>query len=106
MDVRQIVTGNASRSRARRRSGEEQRAEPCRLPSASSTSRALAWIATDASAESQLDPVLAVELGRAQRYPFLGRIAGEVILRQIGPVAGRRIIIAQHRDRAGITLLP
>ena len=33
-----------------------------------------------ASAEPQLDVVLVVELGRAQRYPFLGRIAGEIIL--------------------------
>src|SRR5438270_688818 len=58
------------------------------------------------SAEPQLDPLLSIELERAQRYPFLGRVAGEIVLRQIGPVARRHVIIAKHRDRAGIALTP
>jgi len=57
-------------------------------------------------AELQLDPVIRVKLGRAQRYPFLGCVAGEIVLRQIGPIVRPVIVRAQHRDRAGIALMP
>ncbi len=59
-----------------------------------------------AGAELQLDPVLAIEFGRTQRYPFLGCGAGEIVLGEIGPVVRPRLVRAQHRDRAGVALAP
>ena len=103
--MRQIAAGNAKPDRLGA-GGQEQGAVA--VPAAVHKLD-LASIGMDrnyASAEPQLDVVPVVELGRAQRYPFLGRIAGEIILGQIGPVARRRVIIAQHRDRAGIALMP
>ena len=48
--------------------------------------------------------MLAVEVGRPQRYPFLGRVAGQVVFGQIGSIIWSRVIGAQHRDRTGIAL--
>ena len=105
MDLRQIAAGKGEPERLGAR-GQQQRAvmmptSICKLD--------LPGIGMDRNrpcTEPQLDALLSIELERAQRYPFLGRVSGEIVLRQIGPVAGRRVIVAQHRDRAGIALAP
>ena len=51
-------------------------------------------------------PLLGVELGRSERNPLLGRGAGEIVLRQIGPIVGRRVVGAQHREAAGVAFPP
>jgi hypothetical protein len=79
VDVRQIVTGNAKPD-GLSAGGEEQRAVAVPAAVRKLDLAGIGMDRNDASAESQLDLVLAVELGRAQRHPFLGRIAGEVIL--------------------------
>jgi hypothetical protein len=79
VDVRLIAAGYGEPDRLRA-GGQEQRAVA--MPAAVSKLD-LAGIGMNrnySSAEPQLDLVLAVELGRAQRYPFLGRVAGEIIL--------------------------
>ena len=79
MDVRQIAAGYSEPGRLGA-GGQEQSAVAV---SAAVGKLDLAGIGMDrnyASAEPQLDPVLVVELGRAQRYPVLGRVAGEIIL--------------------------
>ena len=52
-------------------------------------------------AELQLDPVIRVKLGRAQRYPFLGCVAGEIVLGEIWPIdrVGHRRRSALSPDR-------
>ena len=85
MHLRQIAAGNGEPDRVRA-GGEQQRAVT--VPAAVREPD-LAGLGIDrrrAGAELQLDPVLAVEFGRTQRYPFLGRGAGEIVLGQIGPV--------------------
>ena len=44
--------------------------------------------------------VLGIELVRPQRQPILRRAAGEIVLRQVGPVDRRRGVAAQHDDAA------
>src|SRR6185312_13175410 len=56
--------------------------------------------------QHQVDLVLAVEVRAAQRDPVLGPGAGEIVLREVRPVAGRRVVAAQHGDSAGIALAP
>ena len=56
--------------------------------------------ADDFGVEAQFDAVLGVELVRPQRQPILRRAAGEIVLRQVGPVDRRRGILAQHDDAA------
>jgi hypothetical protein len=51
---------------------------------------------------AQIDAVFGIEIVGAQRQPIVRRAAGEVILRQIGPVNRRRIVIAQHHDAAAV----
>ena len=99
VDLRQIAAGKGELDRLGA-GGQQQRAVA--MPAAV-RKLDLPGIGVDrnrASTEPQLDPLLSIELERAQRYPFLGRVAGKIVLRQIGPVAGRRVIVAQHRDRA------
>ena len=48
----------------------------------------------------QVDALIAVELGRAQRDPLLGRTAGQVVLRQVGSIAGQRVVGTEQRDLA------
>ena len=60
----------------------------------------------DRSPEAQLDAVLAIETRRAQRHPFLGRVAGEIILGQVRPIDRRRVVAAQHDDAAVVVLAP
>jgi hypothetical protein len=79
VDVRQIAAGNGEPDRLGA-GGQEQRAKA--MPAAV-RKLDLPGIGIDrnhAGGEPQLDPLLAVELGWAQRYPFLGRVAGEVVL--------------------------
>ena len=47
-----------------------------------------------------------VELGRAQRIGAVRRCPGEKALRQVGTVAGRRGVGAQHRQAPGIAFAP
>ena len=79
MDVRQIATGNAEPD-GLGAGGEEQSAVAVPAAIRKLDLAGIGVDYNDASAESQLDLVLAIELRRAQRYPFLGRIAGEIIL--------------------------
>ena len=52
------------------------------------------------SIEMQIDFPFAVELGRPQRNPALGRAPGQIVFRKIGPVAGQVRVGAEHRDPA------
>src|SRR6516162_1964458 len=54
--------------------------------------------------EAQLDRVLGIEVGRAQRDPFFGRGAGEIVFRQVRAVVGRRVVGTDDRDTAAKTL--
>ena len=103
MDMRKIATRNAEVD-GFGAGGEEQRAEA--LPGAvCEPDFAGPGIDRDrAGAELQLDPLFPVEIGRAQRYSLLRRVAGQVVLRQIGSIIRSRVVGAQHRDRAGIAL--
>ena len=56
--------------------------------------------------QAQVDRVLGVEASGTQRYPFLGRGAGKVVLGQVRPVHRRRVVIAEHRDAAFVSLAP
>ena len=58
----------------------------------------------DAGIEDEINPVLRIEFGGAQRDPRFFRLPGEVILRQIGPIDGDGIVRAQQGDRARISL--
>ena len=62
--------------------------------------------AGDVRLEPQIDAVLGIEAVRAQRHPILRRAAGEIVLGQVRPVDGRRIVVAQHDDAALIVLAP
>ena len=68
--------------------------------------RASASIAGDLGVEPQVDAGFGVEVVRPQRQPVLRRAAGEIVLRQVGPVDRRRGIVAQHHDAAAIILPP
>ena len=56
--------------------------------------------AGDLRAEPQVDAVLRIERGAAQRHPRLGRGAGEIVLGEVGPVDGRSLVVAEHDDAA------
>jgi hypothetical protein len=58
----------------------------------------------DARGEPQVDAPLAVPVVAAQRDPFLGRVAREVVLREIRPIGRRRAVGAEHRQRAVVAL--
>src|ERR1700730_15518826 len=103
MDMRKIATRNAEVDRFGA-GGEEQPAEALPAAVRELDFSGLGIDRHRAGAELQLDPPLAVEIGRAHRYPFLGRVAGKVVLRQIGSIIRSRVVGAQHRDRAGIAL--
>ena len=105
MDMRKIAARNAEVDRFGA-GGEEQRAEALLGAVCEPDFADLGIYRDRAGAELQLDPLLAVEIGRAQRYPFLGRVAGKVVLRQIGSIIRSRVIGAQHRHRAGIAVTP
>src|SRR5262245_5513069 len=57
----------------------------------------------DTCLRDQLDAPLAVEVGRAQRYPIFLRRAGQKILREIRPINRRRVVGAEHRDRSVVS---
>ena len=46
----------------------------------------------------ELDTVFGIELVRAERQPILWRVAGEIILRQIGPINRGSGIVTDHDD--------
>jgi hypothetical protein len=52
----------------------------------------------------QFDATFPVEFRRAQWDPFLRSTAGQVVLRQIWPIIGRRGVGAHHYDPTGIAL--
>jgi hypothetical protein len=60
----------------------------------------------DLGLELEIDLVLGVPAVLAQRHPVFRRRAGEIVLRQIGPIDGRGRVIAQHGDGAGVTAPP
>ena len=60
----------------------------------------------DVGLEPQVDAVLGVEVVAAQRHPFLGRVAGEIVLGEVGPVDRRGVVVAQHDDAALVLLAP
>src|SRR6266481_4525028 len=105
MDMRKIAARNAEVDRFGA-GGEEQRAEALLGAVCEPDFADLRIYRDRAGAELQLDPLFPVEIGRAQRYPLLRRVAGQVVLRQIGSIIRSRVIGAQHRDRAGIALAP
>jgi hypothetical protein len=43
---------------------------------------------------------------RAQRNPFLRRVASQIVFREVWPVDGRRRFVAQHRNAALIAFAP
>jgi hypothetical protein len=83
MDVRKIATRNAEVDRFGA-GGEEQSAEALPAAVREPDFSGLGIDRDRAGAELQLEPMLAVEIGRPQRNPFLGRVAGQVVLGQIG----------------------
>ena len=56
--------------------------------------------------EPERDVVFRVPVVAAQRHPVLRRAAGQIVLRQVGAIDGRSIVIAQHGDAAGKTAPP
>ncbi len=58
----------------------------------------------DARAEPQVDALLLVVLGPAQRNPVFLRRARQVVLRQVGPVHRRIAVGADHRQRPVVAL--
>ena len=60
----------------------------------------------DVRLETQVDAVLGIEAFRAQRHPILRRVAREIVLGEVRPVDGRRVVIAQHDDAALVLLAP
>ena len=56
-----------------------------------------------ARAEQQLDAPFREVLRRPQRNPVVLRMTGEIVFRQVRPIARRCIIRADHRDRAVIS---
>ena len=60
--------------------------------------------ADDARAERDGDLLLAEKCGRAQRHPFLGGGARQVVLRQVGAVDRGRLIRPEQQDLAVVAL--
>ena len=60
----------------------------------------------DVRPEPQLDALLGIEACRTQRDPLFRRVAGQIVLGQVGPINGRRILTAQHDDATFIVLAP
>ena len=54
----------------------------------------------DARPKLQVDALLGVELVRPQRDPLVLRLAGQELLRQVRAIGRRRVVGADHRDRA------
>src|SRR6185437_530546 len=57
-----------------------------------------------ARAEVQVNFVLFIEFRRPEEIRLLGRGAGKIALREVGPVARQRLVGTQHCDAVGITL--
>ena len=56
--------------------------------------------------ELQVDLLVRIETLRPQRHPFLRRAAGEIILREIGPIDRRRRVVGEHGDLAAVAVTP
>jgi Flp pilus assembly protein TadD len=54
--------------------------------------------------ERELDTPIRVILRRSQRHPFVRGSAGKIVLGEIGPIIGCRVIRAKNRDRSVIAL--
>ena len=86
--------------------GNQQRIEPVRLAALELDDALLEIERRRARLKHEVDLLVRVELGRAQRNPvFLGR-ARQVVLRQIRTIAWRRVVRAEHRDRSVVALPP
>jgi hypothetical protein len=53
-----------------------------------------------------LDVLFGVEILRAQRQPFFGGVAGEIILGQVRPISRRIGIVADHDDLPAVSFAP
>ena len=56
--------------------------------------------------ESQVNGVFRIERFGPERHPILGRIAGEIVFRQIRAIHGRSSIATHHDDTAREILPP
>ena len=59
----------------------------------------------DGRIQAKVDGIVGIKTLVAQRQPIFLRAAGEIVLRQIGPIDRRRIVAAQHDD-AALVFLP
>ncbi len=50
----------------------------------------------------EIDPMLGVKARRAQRDPLLGRVAGEVVLREVRTIVRRVGLRVEHRDAPAV----
>ena len=50
----------------------------------------------------EVDVVLGVESRGPQRDPLLGRVAGEIVLREVWPIVRRVGLRVEHRDAPGV----
>ena len=73
-------------------------------PSASVSLWPAGSMLVDARAQRQRDLLLAEERGRAQRHPLFGRVARQVVLRQVRAIDGRRFVGAEQQDLAVVAL--
>jgi hypothetical protein len=60
----------------------------------------------DVHVEAQVDALLRIETGCAERQPLFRCFASQIVLRQVWPVDGRSGVIAQHDDAAPVLLTP
>ena len=89
----------------RRGAGRQEQRVPSERPPVGERERPRGRVEADGfGSELEDDAVLAVELGRAEEDPLLGRASGEEILGEVGPVAGQRGIGADQRDLAAVPL--
>ena len=58
----------------------------------------------DLGVQPQIDVVLLVEVVRSERQPVFGRIAGQIVLREVRAIDRRRVVAAEHRDGVLVAL--
>ena len=99
--VRQIGARHIQPNRLRA-GGEQQRVVRQRLAALDLDLLARGVDAGDAAART-FDAVLAVEILRAQRNPFLRRVPGEIVLREIRAIVRRGVVGVDDRDPAVVS---
>ena len=104
MHVRQIIHTRQRQAHGFGAGGEQQ---PVEMNLLAVTEHDLACADVDfryTGFQAQFDVLLGVKLIPAQWDPFLRRVSGQIVLGQIGPVHGRRVVITQHDNLALKTL--